>query len=269
VAGPAGYLVRMSGSGSAAVEVCGLHKTYRDVVAVDDVSFAVSAGEIFGILGHNGAGKTTTVECIQALRRPDRGSVRVAGVDPIRHPAQVRGLVGSQLQSSSLPDRLRVEEALNFFAGVRGGSRRAGDLLDEWGLTEARRSAFGDLSGGQQQRLFIALALISEPSVVILDEMTTGLDPAARRVAWELVERVRDRGATVLLVTHFMDEAERLCDRVAIFDSGRIVDCGPPGRLVAEHGGGGEVTFSHHSEVPGLARVAGVTSVRRSGRRVT
>lgn len=259
----------MPGQPDAAVSVISLHKEYGDVVAVDDVTFGVDRGEIFGILGHNGAGKTTTVECIQALRRPDRGCIRVEGVDAVQHPGRVRGVVGSQLQSAALPDRLRVGEALSFFASVRPGSRAPEALLEEWGLGGVRRSAFGDLSGGQRQRLFVALALINDPAVVILDEMTTGLDPAARRVAWDLVAQVRDRGATVLLVTHFMDEAERLCDRVAVFSAGRIAALGSPGALIAERAGRTEVTFSHPRDVPGLASVAGVAAVSRSGDRVS
>ncbi|WP_324650702.1 ABC transporter ATP-binding protein [Georgenia sp. H159] len=258
----------MSGRRGPAIEVVSLRKTYGDVAAVADVSFSVARGEILGVLGHNGAGKTTTVECLQALRRPDGGTIRVAGVDPVAHPGRVRALVGSQLQSSSLPDRLRVGEALEFFASLRPGSRSPGELMREWGLSDLRRRAFGDLSGGQQQRLFVALALVNDPPVVVLDEMTTGLDPAARRVAWELVERVRDRGATVLLVTHFMDEAERLCDRLVVLSGGRVVATGSPGELVDRHAGEVEVTFSHRGELPGLAGTPGVTGVHRSGARV-
>lgn len=252
----------------ATVEVRSLHKEYGEHVAVADVSFSVAAGQIFGILGPNGAGKTTTVECIQALRRPDSGTIRVAGIDPTKHPGGVRSVVGSQLQSSSLPDRLRVDEALAFFASIRPNSRDPEELLGEWGLSDARRTAFGDLSGGQKQRLFVALALINEPRVVILDEMTTGLDPAARRVAWDLVQQVRDRGATVLLVTHFMDEAERLCDEIAVFSEGRVVATGTPSELVAAHAGEVEVTFSHDGLVEGLETIDGVSQVQRTGTKV-
>ena len=219
----------------SAVSVRGLTKRYGAKVAVDDVSLHVDQGEIFGLLGPNGSGKTTTVECVQGLRRPDEGSIDVLGNDALRDRMKVRRLVGSQLQDSALPDRLRVGEALQLFSSFKEGGTPWQRLLDEWGLTERRDAACGDLSGGQRQRLFVALALVADPRLVVLDEMTTGLDPAARRVAWGLVEAVRDRGTTVLLVTHFMDEAERLCDRVGILVDGRLVAGGTPAQLIATH----------------------------------
>jgi ABC-2 type transport system ATP-binding protein len=248
----------------AAVEVRGLQKRYGDTVAVADVSFCVAQGEIFGLLGPNGSGKTTTVECLQGLRRADGGELDVFGLDPRTAPMDVRRLVGSQLQSSALPDRIKVWEALRLFSRISPGGPPWEQLLDEWGLTERRDAAFGDLSGGQRQRLFVALALVAEPRLVILDEMTTGLDPAARRVAWELVAAVRERGATVLLVTHFMDEAERLCDRMAVLRDGRVAAEGTARELVTVAGHGSTVRFT--ADGPDLAfldAVPGVEQVHR------
>ena len=216
----------------AAVTVARLHKSYGSTVAVDDVGFHVAEAEIFGLLGPNGSGKTTTVECLQGLRRPDRGTLDVFGYDPRSSPAQVRRIIGSQLQDSALPDRLKVREAVRLFSVIRTGGPPPSGLLEEWGLDDRRDTAFGDLSGGQRQRLFVALALVANPRLVILDEMTTGLDPAARRVAWDLVSAVRERGTTVILVTHFMDEAERLCDRVAVLVRGRVVADGTVSQIV-------------------------------------
>jgi ABC-2 type transport system ATP-binding protein len=232
------------GTGAVAVAVRGLRKRYGSVVAVADVSLDVAQGEIFGVIGPNGSGKTTTVECIQGLRRPDGGGVSVFGHDPSTEPARVRRLVGSQLQESALPDRLKVWEALRLFAAISPGGPPWEQLLDEWGLAEHRRTAFGDLSGGQRQRLFVALALVARPRLVILDEMTTGLDPAARRVAWDLIARVRERGTTIVLVTHFMDEAQRLCDRLAVIRHGLIVAAGTPAELIVAAQRHGTVHFT-------------------------
>jgi ABC-2 type transport system ATP-binding protein len=246
------------------VTVNGLTKRYGPKVAVDDVTFRVEAGEIFGLLGPNGSGKTTTVECVQGLRRPDAGSIDVFGHDAVRDFMRVRRLVGSQLQDSALPDRLRVGEALQLFSTFKKGGPPWEHLLDDWGLAARRDTAFGDLSGGQRQRLFVALALVADPRLVVLDEMTTGLDPAARRVAWGLVEAVRNRGTTVLLVTHFMDEAERLCDRVAVLVDGHVVAGGTPTELVAAHQREQVVRFTVTSGLPPdfLHGVPGVTQVR-------
>ena len=226
------------------IEVCGLRKLYGSVVAVDDVSFGVRRGEIFGILGPNGAGKTTTVESIAGLRRPDRGEVRVLGLDPQRDGRAVRQLVGVQLQQAMLPERLKVGEALELFASFYQRPADWEHLVEQWGLTEKRNAVFASLSGGQRQRLFIALALVGDPQVVILDELTSGLDPQARRATWELVRAVRDAGTTVVLVTHFMDEAERLCERLVIIDEGRIVTQGSPRDLVAGQAVEARVSFT-------------------------
>jgi ABC-2 type transport system ATP-binding protein len=254
-----------------AVRVRGLRKRYGDLVAVDDVSFEVAEGEIFGLLGPNGSGKTTTVECIQGLRRRDAGELDVLGHDPRAEPRRVRELVGSQLQESALPDRIKVWEALRLFSVIDGDGRDWEPLLTEWGLEGRRNAAFGDLSGGQRQRLFVALALVARPRLVVLDEMTTGLDPAARRVAWDLVAAVRERGTTVLLVTHFMDEADRLCDRVAVLSDGRVVAAGTPTELTRGVQGRSTVRFSVDDDVDlaFLDRVPGVTAVVRDGSSVT
>ena len=251
-----------------AVLVSDLHKRYGATTAVDGVSFTVQPGEIFGLLGPNGSGKTTTVECLEGLRSPDTGRLEVFGTRA--GTAAARRMVGSQLQDSALPDRMRVWEALRLFATIAPGGRPWESLLDEWGLRTQRRTAFGDLSGGQRQRLFVALALLSQPRLVVLDEMTTGLDPSARRVAWRLVEQVRDRGATVLLVTHFMDEAERLCDRIAVLLGGRVVATGTVAEVVAAAGTPRAVSFGvpPGTDTAFLAAVPGVRAVaaRASGR---
>jgi ABC-2 type transport system ATP-binding protein len=219
----------------AVVEIVDLRKTYGAVVAVDGITLRVHRGEVLGILGPNGAGKTTTVECAAGLRRPDAGTVRVLGLDPAKDPDQVRHRVGVQLQHAVLPNRMKVREAMAVFACGYRQHADPGQLLVEWGLREHRNAAFGNLSGGQQQRLFIALALLGEPDIVVLDELTTGLDPAARRDTWALVRALEQRGVTVLLVTHSMDEAETLCDRLAVIDHGRVVAEGTPEAVRGEH----------------------------------
>jgi ABC-2 type transport system ATP-binding protein len=249
------------------IEVTNLHKRYRDVVAVDDVSFTVEAGEIFGILGPNGAGKTTTVESIVGLRTPDRGTVSVLGLDPRRDRAEVRQRVGVQLQESRLPDRLRVGEALDLYASYYRQSADQDRLLEILGLTEKRDTAYRKLSGGQKQRLSIALALVGRPTVAVLDELTTGLDPQARRDTWDLIEQVRDTGVTILLVTHFMDEAERLCDRLALIDGGRIAALDTPAGLVARATQDQRVRFRPSAAFDErlLAELPEVTGVQHSG----
>jgi ABC-2 type transport system ATP-binding protein len=216
-----------------ALEITRLHKRYGQKVAVDDVSLRVAEGEIFGILGPNGAGKTTTVECAAGLRGPDGGSVRVFGIDPYASRREARSLIGVQLQESQLPDKLTVAEALRLYASFYPDRADTEALLHRLGLTEKRNSRYKKLSGGQKQRLSIALALVGRPRLVVFDELTTGLDPAARRMSWRLVEELRADGVTVLLVTHYADEAERLCDRVALIQAGRVAACGRPQALVA------------------------------------
>ena len=208
-----------------------LHKAYWPTVAVDDVSFTVRRGEIFGILGRNGAGKTTTVECITGLRRPDRGTISVLGLDPRRGARELHERVGVQLQQSALQDRVRVDEAVELYASFYRRPADGRELLATLGLERARDQYFAKLSGGQKQRLSIVLALIGQPEIAVLDELTTGLDPEARRETWALIEGVRDRGVTVVLVSHYMEEAERLCDRVAVIDQGKVLALDHPAAL--------------------------------------
>ncbi len=251
----------------AVIEVQNLRKSYGETVAVNDISFTVQEGEIFGILGPNGAGKTTTVECVEGLRAPDAGGIRVLGLDPRRDRAELTQQLGVQLQDSELPERLRVAEALRLQGSFY---RRPADwraLMELLGLTGKARTRFGKLSGGQKQRLSIALALVGGPRVAVLDELTTGLDPQARRDTWALIEDVRSRGVTILLVTHFMEEAERLCDRVALIDAGRVVAMDTPAGLANRVQPGQRIKF--RPSVPFddalLATLPDVTSVIRRG----
>jgi ABC-2 type transport system ATP-binding protein len=252
------------------VTVRGLVKSYGGRRVVDGLDLEVGAGEIVGLIGANGAGKTTTVECVQGLRRPDAGFLRVLGLDPVSQADRLRGLVGSQLQSAGLPDRLRVGEAVRLFSG-QGGE----ELLEQFGLSERRRSAFASLSGGERQRLFLVLALVNAPPLVILDELTQGLDPAARRSVWAAVDQLRRDGTTVLLVTHELDEAEQLCDRVVAMRAGRVVDSGTPAGLVDRYGRSATVSFTLPDDrdfemLPGcLDALPGVTGVRERAGRVT
>ncbi len=221
------------------VTVRGLRKSYAGRTVVDGIDLDVGAGEIVGLVGANGAGKTTTVECVQGLRKPDGGTLRVLSFDPVTQVAQVRARLGSQLQSSALPDRLRVGEAVRLFSG------RAGDeLLEQFGLAERRRAAFASLSGGERQRLFVVLALVNHPSLVVLDELTQGLDPTARRNVWAAIDQLRATGTAVLLVTHELDEAERLCDKVVAMRAGRVIDAGLPRDLIDRHGGAAVISFT-------------------------
>jgi ABC-2 type transport system ATP-binding protein len=225
------------------IEVTGLRKEYGSKVAVEDVSFMAEAGEIFGILGPNGAGKSTTVECVTGLRTPDRGVLRVLGRDPQRDHDELGELVGVQLQDSQLPDKIRVSEALDLYASYYRRPARADELLARLGLAYQRNAFFSKLSGGQKQRLSVALALIGSPKVAVLDELTTGLDPNAQREVWELISEIRSTGVTILLVTHFMEEAERLCDRVAVINHGRVVANDTPSGLASRVGGEQRIRF--------------------------
>ena len=217
------------------IEVSKIRKAYGKTVAVDEVSFAVEEGEIFGLIGPNGAGKTTTMECVEGLRRPDRGTISVLSLDPIRDARTLQQKVGVQLQQAQLQKRIKVREAVDLWASLYPHPVDGDALLERLGLSDKRQAWFMTLSGGQKQRLFIALALIHDPDVVLLDELTTGLDPQARRAIWDLVREIRTRGKTVLLTTHLMEEAERLCDHVAIVELGRVIDIGTPAGLVRKH----------------------------------
>ncbi|MER5344938.1 ABC transporter ATP-binding protein [Streptomyces mirabilis] len=226
------------------IEVTGLRKSYGGRPVVDGVSFAVEEGEIFGILGPNGAGKTTTVECVEGLRIPDAGRVRVTGLDPVADHEQVARVLGAQLQESELQAKLTVREALELYAAFYRHPADWRPLAERLGLTAKLTTRFAKLSGGQKQRLFIALALIGSPRVVVLDELTTGLDPRARRDTWQLIEDVRASGVTVLLVTHFMEEAQRLCDRIAVIDKGRVAALDTPAGLIRRSAGSTVISFT-------------------------
>jgi len=251
------------------INVENLRKAYGSVVAVDDITFEVAQGEIFGFLGPNGAGKTTTVECLQGLRHADSGHIQVLGLNPQTEGQALRRHIGCQLQESALPDRIKVWEALDLFASFNANALDWRTLMEQWGLNEKRNATFASLSGGQRQRLLVALALVNDPAVVFLDEMTTGLDPAARRVAWDLIRAIRERGKTVVLVTHFMDEAEQLCDRLAIVSGGNIAALDTPQALIATYASDIRVIFtSEETELGWLNVIPNVTDIVRRGPRV-
>jgi ABC-2 type transport system ATP-binding protein len=254
----------------AVIDVSNLRKSYGEQDAVRDVSFSVEPGEIFGILGPNGAGKTTTVECLAGLRHHDGGRIRVLGLDPERDRNQLRQVVGIQLQESQLPANIQVDEALELYSSFYRDPPDWRALRDALGLGAKRHTRFGKLSGGQQQRLSIALALVGNPRIAILDELTTGLDPAARRETWDLIESIRERGVTIVLVTHFMQEAEHLCDRVAVIDAGRIVALDTPAGLVTRVNAEQRLRFYPSPELDDrlLIDLPEVTAVTRRGRQV-
>ena len=239
---------------SVLVSVQHLHKHYGDLAAVRDLSFDILQGEVFGLLGPNGAGKTTTIEIIEGLRQPDSGSVRVCGLDPAQESMTLKERIGAQLQSTVLPDKVRVDEALHLFAGFYRRSASVHLLLERFGLLEKRRTFFENLSGGQKQRLALALALVNDPELVLLDEPTVGLDPQLRRDIYALIEHFREEGRTVLLTTHYIEEAERLCDRVAIMDRGQLVALGTPRKLIARSGQGTRLEI-HLAKPVGLDRL--------------
>jgi ABC-2 type transport system ATP-binding protein len=253
------------------VQVTGIRKAYGSTVAVDDVSFEVQQGEIFGLIGPNGAGKTTTMECVEGLRTADRGAISVLGLDPTRDAYALQERIGVQLQEAQLQKRIKVREAVALWASLYRRSVDSDRLIDQLGLGDKRDAWFMTLSGGQKQRLFIALALINDPELVFLDELTTGLDPQARRTIWDLVRGIRERGKTVFLTTHLMEEAERLCDGVAIIDHGRIIDIGAPAELVRRHCP--EQTVIVATDDPAAAErfraIPRVQSVTRDGSRLT
>lgn len=253
------------------IEVNGLRKSYAGRAVVDGVSFSVQEGEIFGVLGPNGAGKTTTVECVEGLRAPDEGSVRVAGFDPVAEHDDVTRILGAQLQESELQPKLTVREALELYSAFYPSPADWRPLAERLGLTDRLTARFAQLSGGQKQRLFIALALIGNPRVVVLDELTTGLDPRSRRDTWSLIEEVRDSGVTVLLVTHFMEEAQRLCDRIAVIDRGRVVALDTPAGLIGRVAGATVMTFTPSSEPPesDLRALPGLVSMTHKDHRIT
>ncbi|TDE94105.1 ABC transporter ATP-binding protein [Occultella glacieicola] len=254
----------------AIIEVDHLLKRYGPHTAVNGVSFAVERGEIFGILGPNGAGKSTTVECIEGLRTPDAGTIRVCGIDPQGGDRELQHVLGAQLQESELPDKLTVGEAMALYSSFYRDPVDWRELISALRLTDKVDTQFRHLSGGQQQRLSIALAVVGNPRVAVLDELTTGLDPQARRDTWDLIETIRDRGVTILLVTHFMEEAERLCDRIALIDSGRLVALDTPAGLIERSGGRQRIRFRPSAPLDGatLTALPEVASVERSGDQV-
>lgn len=253
------------------IQVRNLRKEYRGHVAVADVSFDVEEGEIFGILGPNGAGKTTAVECVEGMRERDGGQVDVMGLDPLADAAELRQNIGIQLQQSELPPKLKVWEALDLYSSFYNNPVDWRELIEEWGLAEKADTVFGALSGGQQQRLSIALALVGRPRIAVFDELTTALDPHARRETWKLIEKVRAQDVTVLLVTHFMEEAERLCDRIAIIESGRVVALDTPSGLVSSIDEQQTIRFKPSAPLDDtlLTSLPEVTSVSRSRSQVT
>jgi ABC-2 type transport system ATP-binding protein len=253
------------------IEVTGLTKRYGGQAVVDEISFCVEQGEIFGILGPNGAGKTTAVECMEGLRRRDAGQVRILGLDPKTDGHRLHQRIGVQLQETRLQDKLKVREALQLYASFYPDPADWREVLDRWGLASKANTRFGKLSGGQKQRLFIALALVGHPQVVFLDELTAGLDPGARRATWDLIAQVRSSGVTVVLVSHFMDEVEELCDRVAILERGRIAALDTPAGLVDSAGGEYRMRFRPMGplEEQSLTLLPGVSAVRREGTHIT
>ena len=244
----------------------GLHKTYGAIKAVDGVDLIVEEGEIFGMVGPNGAGKTTTIECIEGLRTPDSGKITVLGMDPQKQGSDLYELIGMQLQGSSLYPHIKVGEALELFSSFYSHPAPKDELLERLGLSEKENVYFSKLSGGQKQRLFICLALINKPQLVFFDELTTGLDPQARRATWDLVRGVREQGHTVFLTTHFMDEAENLCDRVAVMDHGKIVALGKPSDLIEQYAHETRIRLpqSLKEETDWLSAIRGVNSVEVS-----
>jgi ABC-2 type transport system ATP-binding protein len=253
------------------IEVRNLHKAYDGVTAVEDVSFNVDEGEIFGIIGPNGAGKTTTIESVIGLRKPDGGSVSVLGLDPQTEAHKLGNRIGIQLQEAALPERMKVWEALDLYASFYEKTIPWEPLIEQWGLVEKRNTQFGGLSGGQKQRLFISLALLNDPQIVFLDELTSGLDPQARRATWDLIRAVREQGKTVVLITHFMDEVEALADRVAVIDHGRVIAVDTPDNLIASLNRETKVLFSvpNGFQATRLETVSGVSAVNQSDRQIT
>lgn len=256
---------------SYVIEVRNLKKSYGQVAAVDGVSFSVQKGEIFSIVGPNGAGKTTIIETIIGLREADSGQLSVLGLDPQRDAPELRNRIGTQLQQAALPDRMKVWEALDLYASFYERTIPWEPLLEQWGLSDKRDAQFGSLSGGQKQRLFICLALLNDPEIVFLDELTTGLDPQSRRATWELVTAIRDQGKTVIMISHYMDEVEELANRVAVIDHGQLIALDTPAGLISELQGETKVHFtsSNGFRPDQLGMVEGVTSISQDNHHIT
>lgn len=256
---------------SNVIEVRNLQKSYGQMVAVDGVSFSVQKGEIFSIVGPNGAGKTTIIETIIGLREADGGQISVLGLDPQQDARELGNRIGTQLQQAALPDRMKVWEALDLYASFYERTIPWQPLLEKWGLGEKRNAQFANLSGGQKQRLFICLALLNDPEIVFLDELTTGLDPQSRRATWELVTAIRDHGKTVIVISHYMDEVEELADRVAIIDHGQLIALDTPANLINEFHGEIRVHFTSSTgfELDHLRAAEGVTSISQDNNHIT
>ncbi len=250
------------------IEARGLVKRYGELVAVNDISFEVEAGEVFGMLGPNGAGKTTTMEMLEGLRVPDAGSATVLGSDVVRDARTIKAHIGVQLQATALPEFIKVHEAIDLFGALYPTARSTGELIKEFDLEERAGAYASDLSGGQMQRLSIALALVNDPDVVFLDEPTTGLDPQARLNIWDVIEGIRARGKTVVLTSHYMEEAERLCSRIAVIDHGRIVALDTPQNLISAHAPGTTIEFDapHGVDEAALVALPGIDAVTVDGR---
>ena len=267
---PETLTITNQGKAEPVIIVDHLKKRYQTTVAIDDISLSINEGEIFGIIGPNGAGKTTTVECISGLRVPDSGSISIYGLSPYKDRNRIRKFLGVQLQESSMPPRLKVGEAVDLFASFYPNPVDPEGLLETLGIGNIKNSMYKKLSGGQKQRLSIALALVGNPKIAILDELTTGLDPEARRETWALIESVRDLGVTVILVTHFMDEAERLCDRIALINHGKLRVLDTP-EAIATMAGGNRVRFVPSKPVDDgiLYAIPGVNQIERKERYIT
>ncbi len=248
------------------VTVQNLVKHYKDVKAVDGISFSVKRGEIFGIVGPNGAGKTTTIECIAGMRRADSGSLDVLGLDPLNDSIALKRRIGLQQQESEIPDRLRLREAMELFSSFYDNVLEWEVLLEQLNLWEKKDSFYSELSGGQKKRFFVAMALIGDPEIVFLDEFTSGLDPQSRISIWKLVKELRDQGRTIVLSTHYMDEAEKLCDRVAIIDHGKLTALDSPSNLISMHGGHTRIQFNVGDAFDGesLSSLKGVESIQNN-----
>ena len=255
----------------AVIQVKNLKKSYGKIKAVDDVSFEVYEQEIFGLVGPNGAGKTTAIECIEGLRKPNSGHLTVLDLNPTSNGHTLRNMIGIQLQESQLPARLKIWEAVSLFSSFYKKNIESEPLLRDLGLGEKKNAYFDKLSGGQKQRLFIALSLINDPELIFLDELTTGLDPQARRTTWDLVSNVRNKGKTIFLTTHFMEEAEKLCDRVAIMDKGKIIALDTPGNLIKEISTETRLRFSvaESLELDLSDNIKSISKHEKSGSRIT
>ena len=250
------------------IEVNNLEKKYGDVKAVDGVSFGVAQGEVFGILGPNGAGKTTTIEMIEGLRKPNAGSIKVCDIDALKEPRRIKELIGVQLQATSLYDNIRVKEAIDLFGSYYKKSIPSEQIMEEVSLTEKKNSQVSKLSGGQKQRLSVGLALVNDPEVIFLDEPTTGLDPQARHNLWSIVEKLRDRGKTIVITTHYMEEAEQLCHRLAIIDRGKIIAMDTPDNLINKAELATSIDFTTSRDLDGLAKnIPGICKVNNGSAR--